>query len=135
LYLGPKVWDILYFFIIFWLSNRRTRLLSLWFQWQIIRGCTRFLHWRWQLWGSRRLRGPGLLRKAGGECLTFDQLALRAPLGQNTVWILSCLESLWPVKFYLSCKSMLLICIIFTCFLIMQQLNEWVDLVFLPVFL
>lgn len=22
---------------------------------------------------------------AGGECLTFDQLALRAPLGQNTV--------------------------------------------------
>jgi large subunit ribosomal protein L18e len=23
---------------------------------------------------------------AGGECLTFDQLALRAPLGQNTVW-------------------------------------------------
>ena len=25
--------------------------------------------------------------KAGGECLTFDQLALRAPLGQNTVII------------------------------------------------
>ncbi|KAG6494950.1 60S ribosomal protein L18-2-like [Zingiber officinale] len=23
--------------------------------------------------------------KAGGECLTFDQLALRAPLGQNTI--------------------------------------------------
>lgn len=23
---------------------------------------------------------------AGGECLTFDQLALQAPLGQNTVW-------------------------------------------------
>jgi large subunit ribosomal protein L18e len=23
---------------------------------------------------------------AGGECLTFDQLALRAPLGQNTVF-------------------------------------------------
>ncbi|WOL10321.1 hypothetical protein Cni_G19076 [Canna indica] len=23
--------------------------------------------------------------KAGGECMTFDQLALRAPLGQNTV--------------------------------------------------
>lgn len=22
---------------------------------------------------------------AGGECLTFDQLALRAPLGENTV--------------------------------------------------
>ncbi|KAL9332275.1 hypothetical protein ACSQ67_001885 [Phaseolus vulgaris] len=26
------------------------------------------------------------IEKAGGECLTFDQLALRAPLGQNTVW-------------------------------------------------
>ncbi|KAL3627065.1 TOM1-like protein 9 [Castilleja foliolosa] len=25
------------------------------------------------------------IEKAGGECLTFDQLALRAPLGQNTV--------------------------------------------------
>ncbi|XP_039129827.1 60S ribosomal protein L18-3-like [Dioscorea cayenensis subsp. rotundata] len=25
--------------------------------------------------------------KAGGECLTFDQLALRAPLGQNTVFL------------------------------------------------
>lgn len=24
--------------------------------------------------------------KAGGECLTFDQLALRAPIGQNTVY-------------------------------------------------
>ncbi|KAH9303034.1 hypothetical protein KI387_014617, partial [Taxus chinensis] len=23
--------------------------------------------------------------KAGGECLTFDQLALRAPLGQHTI--------------------------------------------------
>lgn len=28
------------------------------------------------------------IEKAGGECLTFDQLALRAPLGQNTVYIL-----------------------------------------------
>lgn len=27
------------------------------------------------------------IEKAGGECLTFDQLALRAPLGQNTVRI------------------------------------------------
>ncbi|KAF8392568.1 hypothetical protein HHK36_022913 [Tetracentron sinense] len=26
------------------------------------------------------------IEKAGGECLTFDQLALKAPLGQNTVW-------------------------------------------------
>ncbi|KAL5729359.1 60S ribosomal protein L18B [Ranunculus cassubicifolius] len=25
------------------------------------------------------------IEKAGGECLTFDQLALKAPLGQNTV--------------------------------------------------
>ncbi|CAH9112997.1 unnamed protein product [Cuscuta epithymum] len=25
------------------------------------------------------------IEKAGGECFTFDQLALRAPLGQNTV--------------------------------------------------
>ena len=25
------------------------------------------------------------IEKAGGECLTFDQLALRAPLGQNVV--------------------------------------------------
>lgn len=29
------------------------------------------------------------IEKAGGECLTFDQLALRAPLGQNTVCYLS----------------------------------------------
>lgn len=29
------------------------------------------------------------IEKAGGECLTFDQLALRAPLGENTV----CLEA------------------------------------------
>ncbi|RYR25369.1 hypothetical protein Ahy_B02g059075 [Arachis hypogaea] len=25
------------------------------------------------------------IEKAGGECLTFDQVAFRAPLGQNTV--------------------------------------------------
>ncbi|CAD5195454.1 unnamed protein product, partial [Musa acuminata subsp. malaccensis] len=25
-----------------------------------------------------------LIAVAGGECLTFDQLALRAPIGQNT---------------------------------------------------
>ncbi|KAK1304494.1 60S ribosomal protein L18-2 [Acorus calamus] len=31
--------------------------------------------------GTARAR----ILKAGGECLTFDQLALRAPLGQNTV--------------------------------------------------
>lgn len=27
------------------------------------------------------------IEKAGGECLTIDQLALRAPLGQNTVLV------------------------------------------------
>ena len=31
--------------------------------------------------GTARAR----IEKAGGECLTFDQLALCAPLGQNTV--------------------------------------------------
>jgi large subunit ribosomal protein L18e len=34
---------------------------------------------------------------AGGECLTFDQLALRAPLGQNTVWFE--LSYFWPTVF------------------------------------
>ncbi|XP_010559184.1 PREDICTED: 60S ribosomal protein L18-2-like [Tarenaya hassleriana] len=32
-------------------------------------------------------RARARIEKAGGECLTFDQLALRAPLGQNTVYI------------------------------------------------
>ncbi|KAA3470999.1 60S ribosomal protein L18-2 [Gossypium australe] len=31
--------------------------------------------------------------KAGGECLTFDQLALRAPLGQNTIKVFLLLSS------------------------------------------
>lgn len=30
-------------------------------------------------------RARARIEKAGGECLTFDQLALTAPLGQNTV--------------------------------------------------
>jgi len=34
-------------------------------------------------------RARARIEKAGGECLTFDQLALRAPLGQNTVFLLS----------------------------------------------
>ena len=38
------------------------------------------------------------IEKAGGECLTFDQLALRAPLGQNTVCILVMLA--FPILFY-----------------------------------
>jgi large subunit ribosomal protein L18e len=32
-------------------------------------------------------RARARIEKAGGECLTFDQLALRAPLGQNTVFL------------------------------------------------
>ncbi|RZC22155.1 60S ribosomal protein L18-2 isoform C [Glycine soja] len=32
-------------------------------------------------------RARARIEKAGGECLTFDELALRAPLGQNTVWV------------------------------------------------
>lgn len=39
------------------------------------------------------------IEKAGGECLTFDQLALRAPLGQNTV-CQSFSVDLWCVSFY-----------------------------------
>ena len=33
---------------------------------------------------SRRARAPRIT-KAGGECITLDQLALRAPTGSNTV--------------------------------------------------
>jgi len=40
------------------------------------------------------------IEKAGGECLTFDQLALRAPLGQNTVWLLLVLFCMY---FSISC--------------------------------
>ncbi|KFK32338.1 hypothetical protein AALP_AA6G228700 [Arabis alpina] len=32
-------------------------------------------------------RARARIVKAGGKCLTFDQLALRAPLGQNTVFL------------------------------------------------
>lgn len=41
------------------------------------------------------------IEKAGGECLTFDQLALRAPLGQNTV----CALDLLPDSFCLLCHT------------------------------
>lgn len=44
------------------------------------------------------------IEKAGGECLTFDQLALKAPLGQNTVCILP--------NFYVSASQ----CTKFICF-------------------
>ena len=45
------------------------------------------------------------IEKAGGECLTFDQLALRAPLGQSTVRIIAlllsdCYELLFSRVFY-----------------------------------
>lgn len=42
------------------------------------------------------------IEKAGGECLTFDQLALRAPLGQNTVWVITMLTSVVSELFALS---------------------------------
>ncbi|KAG7030142.1 60S ribosomal protein L18-3, partial [Cucurbita argyrosperma subsp. argyrosperma] len=41
------------------------------------------------------------IEKAGGECLTFDQLALRAPLGQNTVRLQPHLLSLSHSKYIL----------------------------------
>ena len=34
---------------------------------------------------ARRPAEKARILKAGGECLTFDQLALRAPLGENTL--------------------------------------------------
>lgn len=41
------------------------------------------------------------IEKAGGECLTFDQLALKAPLGQNTVSI-TFFQIIWLVFWVLS---------------------------------
>lgn len=41
------------------------------------------------------------IEKAGGECLTFDQLALKAPLGQNTVSI-ALFQIIWLVFWVLS---------------------------------
>ncbi|MBA0679352.1 hypothetical protein Goari_011126, partial [Gossypium aridum] len=44
------------------------------------------------------------IEKAGGECLTFDQLALRAPLGQNTVYASSSKSSFFTsVSFHHCC--------------------------------
>ena len=43
-------------------------------------------------------RARARIEKAGGECLTFDQLALRAPLGQNTVTALLTFSFLLGVK-------------------------------------
>ena len=42
------------------------------------------------------------IEKAGGECLTFDQHALKAPLGQNMVLDLYArISFLFPVKLLL----------------------------------
>ena len=46
------------------------------------------------------------IEKAGGECLTFDQLALRAPLGQNTVCFMMQI-------FYFSCLYCAIVCQLF----------------------
>merc|ERR1712166_229180 len=43
---------------------------------------------------------------AGGECITFDQLALRCPTGTNTVLIRG---PIWPVR--LSSTGVLLVCL------------------------
>ena len=43
------------------------------------------------------------IEKAGGECLTFDQLALRAPLGQNTVMGFNHFLSLISTQVYVHC--------------------------------
>ncbi|XP_075521635.1 large ribosomal subunit protein eL18y-like [Primulina tabacum] len=40
------------------------------------------------------------IEKAGGECLTFDQLALRAPLGQNTVLLRGSTKAREAVKHF-----------------------------------
>ncbi|KAL2556646.1 60S ribosomal protein L18-2 [Forsythia ovata] len=40
------------------------------------------------------------IEKAGGECLTFDQLALKAPLGQNTVLLRGPTKSREAVKHF-----------------------------------
>ncbi|XP_047327150.1 60S ribosomal protein L18-2-like [Impatiens glandulifera] len=45
-------------------------------------------------------RARARIEKAGGECLTFDQLALRAPLGQNTVLLRGAKNSREAVKHF-----------------------------------
>lgn len=46
------------------------------------------------------------IEKAGGECLTFDQLALRAPLGQNTVRLSIPLFDTYPLlQIFVLCKT------------------------------
>jgi len=38
--------------------------------------------------------------KAGGECLTFDKLALRSPMGQGTVLLRGCVKSRKAERFF-----------------------------------
>ncbi|CAI9785601.1 unnamed protein product [Fraxinus pennsylvanica] len=45
-------------------------------------------------------RARARIEKSGGECLTFDQLALRAPLGQNTVLLRGPVKSREAVKHF-----------------------------------
>ncbi|CAI9778472.1 unnamed protein product [Fraxinus pennsylvanica] len=45
-------------------------------------------------------RARARIEKAGGECLTFDQLALRAPLGQNTILLRGPTKSREAVKHF-----------------------------------
>lgn len=51
------------------------------------------------------------IENAGGECLTFDQLALRAPLGQNTV------SSLDVVTLFFLIDGSMGFCLLFFAFL------------------
>lgn len=80
---GLGLWFWLFF--LFFFLGRRTILRCWLVPWRMTSGFRRFRRWKWQLWDSRREQGRGF--SAGGECLTFDQLAPRAPLGQNTVWL------------------------------------------------
>ncbi|CAA2957605.1 60S ribosomal L18-2 [Olea europaea subsp. europaea] len=45
-------------------------------------------------------RARARIEKAGGECLTFDQLALTAPLGQNTILLRGPTKSREAVKHF-----------------------------------
>merc|ERR1711865_651227 len=38
--------------------------------------------------------------KAGGECITFDKLALRSPMGQGTVLLRGCVKSRKAERFF-----------------------------------
>merc|ERR1711865_99969 len=40
------------------------------------------------------------IAKAGGECITFDKLALRSPMGQGTVLLRGCVKSRKAERFF-----------------------------------